>query len=162
MVIDTMTCVSTSNISVNNAHLAIALMTHTINIADIAIKRVLLTTESTTDSLDGGALELRESLVSLPVYTTMQTALYHPYQEKEGENEKQIVVNNAQGGWKHRRHSEKRRRAHANKHFHIKYTDHSDARITDPRRHKFFSVKVCSDRPPPGDISYTSIDPLNL
>jgi hypothetical protein len=119
MVIATMTCVSTSNISVNNAHLAIALMTHTINIADIAIKRVLLTTESTTDSLDGGALELRESLVSLPVYTTMQTALYHPYQEKEGENEKQIVVNNAQGGWKHRRNSEKRRRAHANKHFHI-------------------------------------------
>jgi hypothetical protein len=109
MVIATMTCVSTSNISVNNAHLAIALMTHTINIADIAIRRVLLTTESTTDSLDGGALELRESLVSLPVYTTMQTALFHPYRaqrRKEGENEKQIVVNNAQGGWKHRRNSE--------------------------------------------------------
>jgi hypothetical protein len=111
MVIATMTCVSTSNISVNNAHLAIALMTHTINIADIAIRRVLLTTESTTDSLDGGALELRESLVSLPVYTTMQTALFHiEHREKEeGENEKQIVVNNTQGGWKHRRNSENKK-----------------------------------------------------
>lgn len=56
-------------------YLAIALITQTINIAEIAIIKVRLTTESTTLSLDGGHFEFKESLVSFPVYTTRQTAL---------------------------------------------------------------------------------------
>jgi hypothetical protein len=48
-------------------NLAIALRMQTINMAEIAMISVRLTTVSTTLSLEGGVFEFKESFVSLPV-----------------------------------------------------------------------------------------------
>jgi hypothetical protein len=52
---------------VGRGNLAIALRMQTINMAEIAMISVRLTTVSTTLSLEGGVFEFKESFVSLPV-----------------------------------------------------------------------------------------------